>query len=191
MPNPNLLGKYFGSLWICHDNREFEKLNKTAIDLLLNLGYGKQKSREIGSYIKRSYQLHAEIDDLISKRKNQSNKNLINNYKNKIRREMDCAFQLAGCKKHKKLSYHHSSWWIDFSFTRLSHKKLFYFLILWHLFALQLIKFKKLFPALLATYRLCLAGIYGHDKRNTKRLIAELTEYWKIALKYDSHPFMF
>jgi len=105
--------------------------------------------------------------------------------------KMYLTLEIAGFQNHEKLSYYHSSWWIDFSFTHISNNKLFYLKILWHIFLLQLIKFGKLFPAICATYRLYLAGIYGHNKRNKTRLIFELTAFWKIALKYDPHPFLF
>lgn len=192
MPDPEQLGKYFGRFWLYHDTRQFDNLYKTAVSFLLNLGYDSEKSKEIALHIKRAYELHGEIDNIVFEKKlTKVNKDFINRYKHSIAQEMNFAFKIAGFRNHEKLSYYHSSWWIDFSFTHISSNKLFYLKILWHLFILQLIKFGKLFPAICATHRLCLAGIYGHNERNKNRLIFELTEFWKIALKYDSHPFLF
>jgi hypothetical protein len=192
MANSKFLGKHMGKLWICHDKRDFKKLQKNAVDLMLNLGYNKITSQKISVHIKKAYELHGVIDNKVFQNKSKTvNIQLINKQKKLVLSEMDKAFEIAGFENHKILSKYQCNWWFDFSYTHISKNKVWYVKILWHIFILQLIKFKKIFPAINATHKLCLAGIRGHNTRNNTILFNALTEYWEIVLKNDSKPFMF
>lgn len=191
MPDPEILAKCLGNLWICHDKRDFKKIDENALRMVENLGYPKLVAKKIVFRIQKAYRLHAELDEKVSKSRAQYNEVIVAHYKDELSKEMGGVFRLAGCENYKELGRYHCSWWFDFTFTRIHHKWLFYFLILWHLLALHITKFKRILPALSATYWLCLAGIYGHDRRNNAKLFAYLTKYWMTALKYDSRPLIF
>lgn len=192
LANASLLGANFAQLWEFHDKRQFKKLETTARQSLTNLGYTNKQSKKIASHIVAAYKAHGKIDDTVFSKKNKPfDKKLIKSSKLKITNEMDTAFKLAGLKNHQTLSHYHCAWWIDFSFTHISQNKLYYVLIIWHIFMLHLHKFKKIIPAILATKKLCFAGIYGHNERNTKRMVNELTSVWQIYLEVDPKPFIF
>jgi len=192
MTHPELLGKCFGNIWILHDKRKFDELEKTALLMVSSLGYPNKTSKAIALHIRNAYEIHGTTDDkFFQKSSSKHNAKQINKYKAQIATEMNVAFKLAGFKEHKKLSECHSNWWLDFSYTHISKNKLWYIAIIWHIFILHLKKFKKIIPALKATYWLCLAGIYGHNERDNKILCDKLTDYWKILLASDSKPFMF
>ncbi|MFA5764000.1 MAG: hypothetical protein WC915_04260 [archaeon] len=192
MTDINLLGKNFALLWELHDDRNFLELEKTALKSLIHLGLDDKRSKKIAKHIKKAYEFHGEIDDLIfSKKTNVVNKQLVQEYKSKINYEMFQAFELFGCQRPKSLAKHNSCWWIDFSFTHISKNKLYYLLIIWHLFMLNFNMLNKLLPAITSTYHFCLAGIYGHNKRDKQVLIKELTKIWEIYLKYSTKPLIF
>jgi hypothetical protein len=191
MNNPKKLGRYFAGLWQLHDARDFDKLEATALNILNELNYSKSTRKSIAKHIRKAYQLHGEIDDKVFSVKKDKSSKLILKYKTQICSEMDKAFNQAGLKNHKKLSYFHGSWWIDFSFTHISKNPIWYFRIIWHLFMLQINETKDLLASLKLTYIFCLAGIKGHNARNDQKMILNLTYIWEIYLRTNPKAFIF
>ena len=187
------VAEHIANIWILHDKRAFRELNKQAKELAIFLKYNLKRSKALATYITEAYRLHAEIDEVITKEGfNKKQIPKIKQYERKIANTMATIFKIAKTEKFESVAKHHAEWWMNFLLLNYTKNKIRYYpLILWHLFAEQWNKLGKLFPALNATYRLYLAGRYGHNRRDKKRMVKEFTKFWEIILKYDKQPLMF
>jgi hypothetical protein len=168
-----ILADMHSKIWFYHDERNFEKLENSAVKLFLTLNFPKKESIKAGKHVANAYIFYDKAgmsaDEGSGKKRDYFLKKVLNE-EIKIRNLLNEDVRAAYCE---------NIWWKEFQNRN-------YLGVFPYILRHEMVKYKGHNPIIpfLSVYYLIKAGFVGHNKRNRYITAHYLEKYWKITLKH-------
>jgi len=173
MKKEEILADMHSKIWFFHDERKFEKLEKSAVELFLALDFPRNNSIKAGKHVTNAYIFYDKAglsaDKGYDKKRDYFLKKVLNE-EIKIRNLLN---------EDVRAAYYENMWWREFQDRD-------YFGVFPNILRQEMVKYKGYNPLIpfLSVYYLIKAGFAGHNKRKRDVTAKYLEKYWEITLKH-------
>ncbi len=167
------LADMHSKIWFFHDDRDFGKLEKSAVELFLTMDFPKKESINAGKHVMNAYIFYdsagISASEGDSKKREYFLKKVLNE-EIKIRKLLN---------EDVRAAYYENKWWREFQNRN-------YLGVFPYILRQEMVKYKGHNPIIpiLNVYYLIKAGFAGHNKRKRDVTARYLEKYWEITLKH-------
>ncbi|MFZ3077943.1 MAG: hypothetical protein WA139_05780 [Candidatus Aenigmatarchaeota archaeon] len=173
MKKEERLADVHSKIWFFHDERKFEKLEKSAIELFLAMNFPEKESAEAGKRVANAYIFYDKAGMSAAEGHDEKREYFL---KKVLKEEIKIRTLL---NEDIRAAYCENRWWKEFQNRN-------YLGVFPYILRQEMIKYRGHNPLIpfLSVYYLIKAGFTGHNKRNIDVAAQYLEKYWEITLKH-------